>query len=59
MIVGFLGVAPTTADLATEAATGVMLGGIGATDAEANRGKGFCRTGTQRSSHNRTTSERK
>ena len=37
MIVEFLGVAPTTADLATDAPTGVMLDGIGTTDAEANR----------------------
>jgi hypothetical protein len=59
MIAGFLGVAPTTGDLAAGAATEVMLGGIGATDAESNRGKGFCRTGTRQSSHNRTTSERK
>ena len=58
MIVGFLGVAPTTAVLAMDAPTGVMLDGIGATDAEANRGKGFCRTGMRRSSHNRTTTER-
>ena len=36
---GFLGVAPTTGDLAMEAPTGVMLDGIGATDAEANRAK--------------------
>jgi hypothetical protein len=38
--------------------SGGMRDGIGATDAEANKGKGFCRTGMRRSLHNHTATER-
>jgi hypothetical protein len=59
MIAGTFGVAQTAADLATDAATGVMLDGIGATDAETDGSKGSRRTGTRRSARKPATSESK
>jgi hypothetical protein len=54
MIAGTVGVAQTAADLATDAATGVMLGGIGASDAEIDESKGSRGAGPRR--RKRTTS---
>jgi hypothetical protein len=54
MIAGTIGVAQTAADLATDAATGVMVGGISASDAETRGSKGSRVAGMRR--RKRTTS---
>jgi hypothetical protein len=56
MVSGVLGVAQAATEAVTDAATGVMLGGIGAQDAENDQNEGGRGAAKRRSSRKRTSS---
>jgi hypothetical protein len=56
MVSGALGMAQAATEVVTDAATGVMLGGIGAADAGDDQNEGGRRAAKRRSSRKRTSS---
>jgi hypothetical protein len=56
MVSGALGMAQAATEVVTDAATGVMLGGIGAVDAGDDQNEGGRGAGKWRSSRKRTSS---